>query len=80
MDDDGTPQLSDYNRSKFIDHRGFTSTFGGSSRYMAPELFGDANFHEDEFSSPEIPPDLTKQTDVYSFSMLALEVSNLLRT
>jgi len=73
VDDDGTPRLSDYNRSKFIDHRGFTSTFSGFSRYMAPELFAMESDAEDDFSSPEIPG-LTKQTYVYSFSMLALEI------
>ena len=82
MDDDGTPLLSDFGRSKFIDHRGFTTAFAGSARYMAPELTAaepDVVYGEDEHGTYENQgtPNLTKETDVFAFSMLALEVSNL---
>ncbi|KIM73793.1 hypothetical protein PILCRDRAFT_718339 [Piloderma croceum F 1598] len=79
MDDDGTPLLSDFGRSKFIDHRGFTTAFAGSARYMAPELTAaepDVVYGEDEHGTYENQgtPNLTKETDVFAFSMLALEI------
>ena len=81
MDDDGNPRLCDYGRSKFIDHRGFTTSFaGGSARYMAPELTeaeADVDFDDEEAEIYEPPPNLTKATDVFAFSMVALEVSGL---
>ena len=82
MDDDGTPRLCDFGRSKFIDHRGFTTSFAGSARYMAPELTAaepDVDYEGDGSEAPIIdtPPDLTKATDVFAFSMVTLEVSVL---
>jgi len=82
MDDNGTPLLSDFGRSKFIDHRGFTTAFAGSARYMAPELTAaepDVVYGEDAHGIYEEQgtPNLTKETDVFAFSMLALEVSNI---
>jgi len=79
MNDDGTPLLSDFGRSKFIDHRGFTTAFAGSARYMAPELTAaepDVVYGEDEHGTYENQgtPNLTKKTDVFAFSMLALEI------
>src|ERR1700691_6303048 len=76
--DDGTPRLSDFGRSKFIDHRGFTTSFSGSSRYMAPELTmaeSDVDYDDDDNPVNDAPPKLTKETDVFAFSMVALEVS-----
>jgi serine/threonine protein kinase len=75
IDDEGTPHLSDFGRSKLIEHRGFTTaTLAGSARQMAPELVpGDENpTDSDEHKLPK----LTKDADVYSFSMVALEVSD----
>jgi hypothetical protein len=82
MDDDGTPLLSGFEQSRFIYHRGFIE-FAGSARYMAPELAvlePDAVYGEDEDETYENQDTrtLTKDTDIYAFSMLALEVSNLL--
>ena len=77
IDDDGLPRLSDFGRSKFIDHRGFTTTLAGSARYMAPELItaeADVDYEDDEAFDNEPPPCLTKETDVFAFSMVALEV------
>lgn len=79
IDDDGTPRLSDFGRSKFIDHRGFTTTLAGSARYMAPELImaeSEVDFDNDAFDTLEnqAPPSLTKATDVFAFSMVALEI------
>jgi len=66
--DDGTPQLADFGRSKLIEHRGFTTaTFAGSARQMAPELLPSEN-------DGDIPGPLTKEADVYAFSMVALEI------
>ncbi|KIM74459.1 hypothetical protein PILCRDRAFT_14367 [Piloderma croceum F 1598] len=78
MDDDNTPLLSDFGRSKFIDYRGIIA-FCGSARYMAPELTApepDVVYGEDEHGTYENQgnPDLTKETDVFAFSMLALEI------
>ena len=78
MDNDGTPRLTDFGRSKFIDHRGFTTSFSGSSRYMAPELTmaeSDVDYDDDDNPVNDAPPKLTKETDVFAFSMVALEVS-----
>ena len=63
--------MSDFGRSKIIDARGFTSTEGsGSVRYMAPELMGDPeeNGGVESFI-------LSKECDVYAFSMVGVEVS-----
>jgi serine/threonine protein kinase len=82
MSDDGIPLLCDYGRSKFIDHRGFTTSFSGSVRYLAPELLSDEPDIVDSANAYEavklLAPaaNLTKETDVFAFSMLALEVSN----
>jgi serine/threonine protein kinase len=75
MNDDGTPLLSDFGRSKFIDHRGFTTAFAGSARYMAPELTAAEPDIDDEALDNQVP-NLTKKTDVFAFSMVVLEVSD----
>jgi serine/threonine protein kinase len=64
IDDDGVPRLSDFGQSKFVDHKGFTTPLAVSARYTAPELM------ETHYGS------LTYETDVFAFSMLALEVSD----
>ncbi|KAF8621360.1 hypothetical protein AX15_007832 [Amanita polypyramis BW_CC] len=73
--DDGRAMLCDFGRSKVINHRGFTTTFVGAARYMAPELIvsgeemsetGDDNYNPSHFMS--------KESDVYSFSMIGVEV------
>ena len=62
--------LSDFGRSKLIDHRGFTtSTVAGSARYLAPELL-----EHSETSDMQAQP--SSEADVYAFSMVALEVSD----
>ncbi|KAF8621358.1 hypothetical protein AX15_007832 [Amanita polypyramis BW_CC] len=73
--DDGRAMLCDFGRSKVINHRGFTTTFVGAARYMAPELIvsgeemsetGDDNYNPSHFMS--------KESDVYSFSMIGVEI------
>lgn len=47
--------------------------------YLAPELLegnGPVNEH-DETPDPDFVPKLSKETDVYGFSMVALEVSDI---
>lgn len=78
IDDEGTPLLCDFGRSKFIDHRGFTTSFTGSARYMAPELTATESNLDFKFPSESFPS-LTKATDVFAFSMVALEVSDMFR-
>jgi len=66
IDDDGTARLCDFGQSKLIGIAGFTATkFAGSVRYLAPELLPTDS---DEKLTP------TRETDVYAFSMVALEV------
>ncbi|KAF9005045.1 kinase-like domain-containing protein [Cyathus striatus] len=66
VDDNGNPLLCDFGRSKFLDCSGFTTQMAGALRYMAPELLGE--------SDNESVPKLTKETDVYGFAMLGVEV------
>lgn len=71
--------LADFGRSKLMDHRGFTTSFAGSSRYLAPELMeneeeiGVDDYDDDLADDPM--PNLTKETDVYAFAMVIIEVS-----
>jgi serine/threonine protein kinase len=80
MSDDGIPLLADFGRSKFIDHRGFTTSFAGSARYLAPELVSDEPDIDDSAAAYEAVEEqtpaanLTKETDVFAFSMVALEI------
>jgi hypothetical protein len=65
--------VSDFGRSKIIDERGFTSSkASGSVRFLAPELIADP----DESGGVESFI-LTKECDVYAFSMVGVEVSLL---
>jgi len=64
--DDGSPQLCDFGQSKLIGIAGFTATtFAGSVRYLAPELLPT------ESNGNVI---LTRESDVFAFSMVALEI------
>ena len=75
--------MADFGRSKLIEHRGFTTvTIAGSTRQIAPELFPpneeDDNTAEAEDGHVKVhePVKLTKEADIYAFSMVALEVSD----
>ena len=71
MDDDWNPRLSGVRRSIFLSYSGFPNAFARSARYMAPEVTAaeaDMDF--------DITQYLTKESDVFAFSMVALEVSN----
>jgi serine/threonine protein kinase len=86
MNDIDLACLCDFGRSKIIGHKGYTTTFSGTARYMAPELMGvepltsdtyeSGNQNESLVSAEEaFVPKLTKASDVYGFAMLSLEVS-----
>jgi len=75
IDDQGGSRLCDFGRSRIIDHRGYTTAFAGTARFMAPELL-EAPPSSSDFTNPEDSPQpqLTKETDVYAFSMVALQI------
>ena len=75
VDDDGRPLICDFGRSRVLEQSGFTTVFAaGAARYMAPELFGpdDADIE----SANSFVPVLTKESDVYSFAMVCVEVGS----
>ncbi|TFK38500.1 kinase-like domain-containing protein [Crucibulum laeve] len=65
----GSPVLCDFGCSKILEVRGFTTSFAGAYRYMAPELFTSMIDPE-----ADVNPVLTKETDIYSFSMVCVEI------
>ncbi|KDQ58801.1 hypothetical protein JAAARDRAFT_47124 [Jaapia argillacea MUCL 33604] len=72
--DNGVPRLCDFGRARVMTMEGFTASIvAGTIRYMAPELIPS---DEDESILPEEVklPKVTFESDVYAFSMLALEV------
>ena len=73
---DGNPYLADFGLAT-IRHNGATMTStleGGSTRWMAPELFmnaeTDTNDSEDDVSALKV----TRHSDIWSFGMLVLEL------
>jgi len=85
IDDFGASCLCDFGRSRIIGHRGYTTTFSGSARYMAPEILGIEPSSRDTNESGSqndalvvyeeaFVPKLTKETDVYAFAVLSLEI------
>ncbi|KAF7976885.1 hypothetical protein HWV62_5427 [Athelia sp. TMB] len=84
IDDEGSPRVIDFGKSRVVERRGFTTAFTGTARYMAPELtvisddiLKPAPSPDDEGSdaSPAtLDPMITKQSDVYAFSMVVLEI------
>lgn len=84
IDNEGSPRLADFGKSRVVERRGFTTAFTGTARYMAPELTvisddilepvplpGDEG---SDASPATLDPMITKQSDVYAFSMVVLEV------
>jgi serine/threonine protein kinase len=67
VDDEHVACVTDFGVSRALECSGFTTSGQGSSRWMAPELFD----HESPFYNPRI----TMATDIWAFSMCALEVS-----
>ncbi|KAK6978024.1 glycoside hydrolase family 76 protein [Favolaschia claudopus] len=70
VDKRGTPCICDFGISKIINHHGFTTASVGTAPYMAPELFLVIGRDGAEAKVPTI----TKQTDMYSFGLLVLEI------
>lgn len=73
IDDDGQPKISDFGLARVFDSQGGptdrTSYKGeGSARWLAPELLNSERF-------TGIKPGPTKESDVYAFSCVCLEVS-----
>jgi serine/threonine protein kinase len=71
VDEQFVPHIGDFGISKILNSPGFTTTSLGTFTYMAPELFLVVGSGEQE----ETVPSTTKKSDVYSFALLALEVS-----
>ena len=71
IDKQGNPCISDFGISKVLGHRGFTTASVGTAPYMAPELFVVV----DAIDQLPFSPKTTKETDVYSFGLLVLEVN-----
>ncbi|KAJ7447945.1 kinase-like domain-containing protein [Mycena galericulata] len=70
VDKRGVPCICDFGISKILNRRWYTTLSVGTVPYMAPELFlviGRDNASGGLLST-------TKQSDVYSFALLALEV------
>jgi len=77
IDDSGEARLCDFGRTKLVGHRGFTTIFAGAMAYLAPELLevaGPVDEHDDTPEPKGFVPELSKETDVYGFSMVALEI------
>lgn len=87
INDDGSAAIADFGQSKIVDERGYTTKLSGSARYMAPELQKAVDDDQDDTDiGPEQETDtyaasalttlITQKSDVYAFSMTALEVSS----
>jgi serine/threonine protein kinase len=51
MDDTSIAHLCNFGHSKIISHKGYTTAFSGTARYMAPELMGVEPFMGDTQTS-----------------------------
>lgn len=72
IDSTGAPRICDFGISKIMDEHGFTTRImTGTPSYMAPELFPSK---EDEGSNEEFLGKPTKQSDVYTYGLVALWV------
>ncbi|KAJ7277827.1 kinase-like domain-containing protein [Mycena rebaudengoi] len=70
IDDDETPLICDFGISQLLGSRGYTTASVGTRAYIAPEL-------RDKFlrqQRPETGAWTTKESDMYSFGILVLEV------
>lgn len=68
ISNDGIPLIADFGLTFVIDHTEFTtSKIAGPARWTAPEILNPPN--------DEMEPPYSKQSDVFAFSMTAIEVS-----
>ncbi|KAJ7193916.1 kinase-like domain-containing protein [Mycena pura] len=74
VDKKGNPCICDFGISKIVDpgRRGSMTSSVGTPQYMAPELFLVVD-REDQKQIPP-PPRTTKNSDIYSFGLLVLEI------
>ncbi|KAJ7808380.1 kinase-like domain-containing protein [Mycena olivaceomarginata] len=73
VDKKGNPCICDFGISKIVDRRGFTTSSVGTPQYMAPELFLVVDRQDQKLGIPP-PPRTTKNSDIYSFGLLVLEI------
>lgn len=74
VDDDGNARISDYGLAFIIEPSEFTSIkTAGACRWTAPEIM---NPPEDDAAN-ESPALFTKESDVYAFAMVVIEVGNI---
>ncbi|KAJ7808549.1 kinase-like domain-containing protein [Mycena olivaceomarginata] len=71
IDEGGIPLICDFGISKTLDEHGFTTYSVGTLSYMAPELFIVVSQGAPQ---PQRDSGTTKESDVYSFSLLAFEI------
>lgn len=88
MDDNLSPRLADFGRSRIAERRGFTTAFTGTGRYMAPELTVISDdltdpipaTYSSEGDTPDsaipavLDPLITKKSDIYAFAMVVIEI------
>lgn len=73
MSDNGDPLLADFGRSKVVGHSGYTTEFACVWRYLAPEIMDDvASAYGDD--DPKKQPITTKETDIWAFGLVGVEV------
>lgn len=68
ISDDGTAQLNDFGISRILTAHGFITKAAHNMRYTAPELL--------PLEEVAYDPRPTKESDVFSFAMLLLQVRN----
>ena len=73
IDADGNARLGDFGRARFMDRKGYIMSFAGTMRWLAPELIGTDMDYSEETDDDQVPQP-TKQTDIYAFGMVLLEV------
>jgi serine/threonine protein kinase len=89
VDDLGAPRLCDFGRSRIIDRKtGYTTTTHVFNQcFTAPELiidagedYGDFGDDDDDDAQTNTETDIarTQESDVYAFSMVAVDVSDFL--
>ena len=74
IDVGGNARLGDFGRAKLMDHKGYTTSFAGTYRWLAPELIDAPMDVSEEIDDQSWIPLFTKQTDVYALGMVLLEV------
>jgi hypothetical protein len=80
-DEDRTLLVSEFGRSKFFDHQGFTRKSRSSATYAASELImdeydGDHKKKLFNARKTQALPSLTKEIDVFAFTISWLELDN----